>query len=201
MGDIVVTAFITLDGVIQGPGLPDEDRDGGFSHGGWTRLHADPLIDERATRSVLAADALLLGRRTYELFSGHWPTADPADPRTEKLNGQPKYVVSKTLSALSWTNTSVLSGDIAEEVTALKDEYDQISVWGSGELIAALLREDLIDEFVLMTYPIVLGGGKRLFDGRTPLRLEATSTTTTAGGVVIGTYRRTGRMPENLPAV
>ncbi|MFG6202603.1 dihydrofolate reductase family protein [Nonomuraea sp. JJY05] len=191
MGKIVVTAFVTLDGVIQAPGLPDEDRDGGFEHGGWTQAYADPAIDQRATTSVLAADALLLGRRTYELLSSYWPTANPDDPRTSKLNSQPKYVASHTLQTAEWTNTTILDGDITKQVTDLKNTYDEISIWGSSHLITTLLRNDLIDEFVLLTYPLTVGNGKRLFNDEAPLRLQLTETTTSNTGVIISTYRRT----------
>ncbi|WP_197093472.1 dihydrofolate reductase family protein [Nonomuraea sp. SBT364] len=186
-----MTAFVTLDGVIQAPGFPDEDRDGGFERGGWTQAYPDPAIGRRATTSVLAADALLLGRRTYELFSGYWPTADPDDPRTGKLNSQPKYVASHTLQTAEWTNTTILDGDITKQVADLRDTYDEISIWGSSRLIATLLRDDLIDEFVLLTYPLTVGNGKRLFTGDTPLRLRLTGTTTSDTGVIISTYRRT----------
>lgn len=191
MGKIVVTAFVTLDGVIQAPGLPDEDRDGGFASGGWTRPYADPAIDQRTTRSVMEADALLIGRRTYELFSGYWPGADPQDPRTAHLNRQPKYVVSETLRTADWDNSTLLHGNVPRQVTQLKERHDQISIWGSSRLITTLLPAGLIDEFVLLTYPLVLGGGKRLFSNGTPLDLELTDTMTTKTGVIISTYRPT----------
>lgn len=190
MGKIVVTAFVTLDGVIQAPGLQDEDRDGGFELGGWTQPYADPVVDQRTTESVLAADALLIGRRTYELFASYWPRADPADPRTGKLNGQPKYVASRTLRTAEWNNSTVLEGNVVERVAELKKQHDEISIWGSSNLIPTLLRADLIDEFVLLTYPIVVGDGKRLFSTDSPLGLELTETTTAGSGVVICTYRR-----------
>ncbi|WP_211328582.1 dihydrofolate reductase family protein [Thermomonospora umbrina] len=185
-----MTAFVTLDGVIQAPGFREEDRDGGFERGGWIQPYADSTVDDRAVRSVLAADALLLGRRSYELLSGYWPTADPDDPRTGKLNDQPKYVVSHTLKTAEWSNTTVLDGDVVEQVAALKEQYDEISIWGSSRLIAVLLEHGLIDEFVLLVYPIVVGGGKRLFNGDTPLNLELIETTVSGTGVAIHTYRR-----------
>jgi len=189
MGKIVLTAFVTLDGVIQAPGLPDEDRDGGFAHGGWTGAYGDPLVDERTARSVLDADALLIGRRTYELFSSFWPGADPGDPRTVKLNTQPKYVVSGTLRSPGWANTSVLDGDVAEEAAALKERHEHISVWGSSQVVAALLPAGLIDELVLMTFPLTVGGGKRLFPAGVPLSLTLAESATAGSGVVISTYR------------
>src|SRR5688500_4517018 len=125
MGKIVVTAFVTLDGVIQAPGFPDEDRDGGFQHGGWTQAYADPAIYPRATTLLLDADVLLLGRRTYELLSSYWPTADPADPRTGKLNSKPKYVAPHTLRTAEWTNTTILDGDIPKQAADLRHTYDE----------------------------------------------------------------------------
>ncbi|MFE2958423.1 dihydrofolate reductase family protein [Nocardia tengchongensis] len=197
MGKIVLTAFVTLDGVIQAPGLRDEDRDGGFELGGWTQRYADPIVDQQTTESVLGADALLLGRRTYQLFASYWPGADPADPRTAKLNSQPKYVISRTLQAAAWNNSTVLDGhDLVEQVSRLKERYNEISVWGSSRLIPVLQREALIDQFVLLTYPIVAGGGKRLFTSDTPLGLQLTHTTTSASGVIISTYHRTEPQSE-----
>ncbi|MEV4066188.1 dihydrofolate reductase family protein [Nonomuraea dietziae] len=191
MGKIVVTAFVTLDGVIQAPGLPDEDRDGGFKSGGWTQPYADPVVDQRTTRSVLDADALLIGRRTYELFASYWPGADPADPRTVQLNSQPKYVASRTLRTVDWNNSTLLRGDVTEQVAQLKQRHDHISIWGSSQLLTTLLPAGLIDEFVLLTYPTVIGSGKRLFNAGTPMDLELTDTITAWTGVVISTYRRT----------
>ncbi|GAA3446953.1 dihydrofolate reductase family protein [Planomonospora venezuelensis] len=196
MGKIVVTAFVTLDGVIQAPGFPDEDRDGGFALGGWTQRFADPVIDRQATESVLRADALLLGRRTYQLFAGYWPGADPADPRTARLNGQPKYVVSRTLRKAEWNNSTVLDGDAARQAARLKERYDEIGVWGSSGLVPALLCEALIDEFVLLTYPTVAGGGKRLFGGGLPFDLELVHTEASDSGVLICTYRRAASVPS-----
>lgn len=191
VGKIVVTAFVTLDGVIQAPGFQQEDQEGGFELGGWTQPYGDEIADQAVTESVLAADALLLGRKAYERLSSFWPGADPADPRTGKLNDQPKYVVSRTLSEVGWNNTTILSGPVAEEVAALKQRYDEISIWGSSELIAELMRHELVDEFLLLTYPVVVGSGKRLFNGDTPVALELARSITSSTGVIISTYRRT----------
>ncbi|GAB3908574.1 dihydrofolate reductase family protein [Kibdelosporangium lantanae] len=190
MGKIVVTAFVTLDGVIQAPGLPDEDRDGGFPHGGWTQPYVDPELERRFTRNVLAADALLIGRRTYDLFASFWPTASPEDPRAHQLNTQPKYVASHTLTKAKWDNTTVLGGDLVDAVIGLKRRYDEISVWGSGTLVPLLLRHDLIDEFLLMLHPIVLGEGKRLFPEGHQTTFNLVESTTTSRGVTILGYRR-----------
>lgn len=190
MGKVVVTAFVTLDGVIQSPGFPDEDREGGFEHGGWMVPYIDDLVNETTAAMVLRSDALLLGRKTYERFSSHWPTADPADPRTARLNSQPKYVASRTLSVADWNNTTVLTGDIADEVNSLKEQYEELSIWGSTEIITQLLRHELIDEFVLMTFPLVVGGGKRLFGEGTYLSLTLAGSEVSSTGVVVSTYRR-----------
>jgi dihydrofolate reductase len=190
MGKIVVTAFVTLDGVVQAPGLPDEDRDGGFPHGGWTEPYGDTELERRITRNVIAADALLVGRRTYELFASFWPTADPDDPRTQKLNTQPKYVASHTLTEASWDNTTVLDGDLVDSVIELKRRYDEISVWGSSTLIPPLLRHDLIDELLLLVYPIVLGTGKRLFPEGHQTTFNLVESATTGLGITILGYRR-----------
>jgi len=190
MGKIVVTAFVTLDGVIQAPGLPDEDRDGGFAHGGWTQPYGDTELERRITRNVIAADALLVGRRTYDLFASFWPTADPDDPRTRKLNTQPKYVASHTLTEASWDNTTVLDGDLVDSVIELKRRYDEISVWGSSTLIPPLLRHDLIDELLLLVYPIVLGTGKRLFPEGHQTTFNLVESATTGRGITMLGYRR-----------
>ena len=191
MGKIVVTAFVTVDGVIQAPGLPDEDRDGEFELGGWTQPYGDPVVEQRTAKSVLAADALLLGRRTYELFSSYWPNADPEDPRTRKLNSQPKYVASRTLREVTWNNSTLLQGDLVEHTAKLKERHDEISIWGSSTLIQPLLRNDLIDEFVLLVYPLVAGAGKKLFNDGHPFGLELIEATTSGTGVAIHRYRRT----------
>ncbi|WP_163511270.1 dihydrofolate reductase family protein [Fodinicola acaciae] len=194
MGKIVVTAFVTVDGVIQAPGFRDEDRDGGFDLGGWTQPYGDAVVERRVFKSVLAADALLLGRRAYELLSSFWPTADP-DARTRKLNSQPKYVASRTLRTVEWNNTTLLRGDLVEQVAKLRAQYAQISVWGSSTLIQPLLENELLDEFVLLVYPIVVGSGKRLFAGGTPVGLELVEAETSTTGVSIHTYRR-AEMPR-----
>lgn len=190
MGKIVVTAFVTLDGVVQAPRLPDEDRDGGFPHGGWTHPYADPELERRITKNVVAADALLVGRRTYDLFASFWPTADPDDPRTHRLNTQPKYVASHTMTEAKWDNTTVLGGDLVDSVIDLKRRHDEISIWGSSTLIPPLLRHDLIDEFLLLLYPIVVGSGKRLFPEDHHTTFNLVESATTGRGVTILGYRR-----------
>ena len=166
MGQLIVTEFATLDGVAQAPGAPDEDRDAGFAHGGWQA----PYIDEAGVDDVFAAartmDALLLGRRTYEIFADYWPTA-PADmPFTTLLDEVPRYVASRTLSApLRWDGTNLLEGDLAESVPALTERYGEVHVIGSLDLVQSLLRLGLVDDFRFVVHPVVAGHGPYLFPG------------------------------------
>ena len=192
MRRVIVNEFMTLDGVIQAPGGADEDRDGGFEHGGWQT----PLLDDVAQTSVVEgmaeAGAFLLGRKTYEIFAGYWPTAPEEEAAVAgPLNSLPKYVASTTLTdPLAWQNSTVLKGDVAEAVAALKGESGKdLHVIGSGELVQTLMHHDLVDEYRLMINPILVGSGKRLFRGdneRKMLRLA--DSTITSKGVVIATY-------------
>src|SRR6266851_2158124 len=188
MSKVVVFTNLTLDGVMQAPGRPDEDRRGGFEHGGWATPYAAMA---QAGESRANTSALLLGRRTYEDFYTVWPNRTD-NPYTAVLNNMQKYVASTTLSEpLSWINSTLLKGDAAEAVARLKEEPGKdLLVMGSGELVQSLMRRNLVDEYVLLIHPLVLGSGRRLFtDGGAfaALRLVATSTTTT--GVVIATYQ------------
>jgi len=190
MSKVVVFTNLTLDGVMQAPGRPDEDRRGGFEHGGWATPYAAMA---QAGESMANTSALLLGRRTYEDFYTVWPNRTD-NPYTAVLNNMQKYVASTTLSEpLSWINSTLLKGDAAEAVARLKEEPGKdLLVMGSGELVQSLMRRNLVDSYVLLIHPLVLGSGRRLFtDGGAfaALRLVATSTTTT--GVVIATYTAT----------
>lgn len=191
---LVVGTFVTLDGVMQAPGGPDEDRSGGFEYGGWLAPYFDAGMNELVATWSEAADALLLGRRTYEIFAAHWPHVGDEDPIAAKLNRVRKYVASRTLDALGWNNSVLLAGDVAAEVARLKrGPGGELQVIGSGELIQTLLRHDLVDEFRLWVFPLVLGRGKRLFgDGAMPGALSLTDTITTGTGVAIHLYRRAG---------
>ncbi|MFE7630210.1 dihydrofolate reductase family protein [Kocuria sp. NPDC057446] len=162
MGIIQVDLFLTLDGVYQAPGGPDEDREGGFEFGGWQGAYFDDESGATISAGIERLDALLLGRKTYDIFAGYWPAHGGADPIAEKFNAVPKFVVSRTLTAPSWEGTTVLT-DVATEVRALKDRFDDVHVIGSGDLVTTLLGEDLIDRLNLLLYPLVLGSGKRLF--------------------------------------
>jgi dihydrofolate reductase len=166
MGKLVVTEFVTLDGVAQAPGEPDEDRDGGFTHGGWQA----PLLDEATGAAMFeqaaSMDALLLGRRTYEIFAGYWPKAPDDIPFTGLLNRVPKYVASTTLAApLGWEGSTLIAGDLAAGVAAVTGRHDEVHVIGSLALVQSLLGLGLVDRLNLWLYPLLLGTGKRPFDG------------------------------------
>jgi dihydrofolate reductase len=196
-GTLVVGTFLTLDGVMQAPGGPDEDRDGGFEHGGWSVNYWDERMGEIMDGQFAEADALLLlGRKTYEIFASHWPNVDAEDPMAAKLNSMPKYVASGTLEEVEWNDSTLLSGDVREAVENLKaDRGDVIMVQGSHDLIQTLLTHDLVDEFWLWVFPLVLGGGKRLFgDGTIPAALELTNAETSITGVQMLRYERAGEI-------
>ena len=199
MRKVVVDEFTSLDGVVQAPGAADEDTSGGFEHGGWHLRYFDDLSQQRVVEGIVEAGGFLLGRRTYEIFAAHWPTASEEEQViAEPLNTKPKYVASRTLSdPLEWQNSTVLQGDVAEAVAALKREPGgDLHVIGSTELVQVLFDAGLVDELRLMIDPLVLGGGKRLFqdDGsRRELRLVDSAVTTT--GAVLATYAP-GEGPE-----
>jgi dihydrofolate reductase len=188
MSKVVVFTNVTLDGVMQGPGRPDEDRRGGFEHGGWAAPYAAMT---QAGGSMATAGGLLFGRRTYEDFYGVWPQRKD-NPFTAVLNNMPKYVASRTLKEpLPWMNSTLLTGDAAEAVARLTKESDQdLLILGSGELIRSLMRRSLVDEYVLLIHPLVLGSGRRLFsDGGAFAALRLLDSKTTPSGVVIATYQ------------
>jgi len=194
MGTLTVGMFVTLDGVMQAPGAPDEDREGGFGHGGWTVPHFDDQLGEFMVELTGRTGALLLGRKTYEIFAASWPLVGDDDPIGAKLNTVPKYVASTTLRTADWNNTTLLTGDVAQEVRNLKQRLDtEIQVAGSGQLVQTLLRHELVDRLTLLVFPVLLGSGKRLFaDGTVPTGLRLVDTATSGSGVVISTYERTG---------
>lgn len=188
---LTLHTFLTLDGVLQAPGGPDEDRDGGFEHGGWSFPYGDQDFGVAVSGWFDQADAFLLGRRTYQIFASHWPrVTDPGDPVASKLNALPKYVASTTLGALEWDNSTLLSGDVAAEVAKLKERPGrELQVHGSGRLAQTLIEHDLVDEYRLLYFPVHLGSGKKLFtDGARPAALRLLSATTTSTGVIIATY-------------
>jgi dihydrofolate reductase len=190
MSKLVVIESLTLDGVMQAPGRPDEDERGGFTHGGWAQPYADAVAAGSMAERMPRSRALVLGRRTYEDFAGYWPKQTD-NPYTEVLDNSTKYVASRTLSEpLPWRNSTLLKGDAADAVAELKREPGgDLVVMGSGELAGSLMSAGLVDELVLLIHPLVLGQGRRLFsdDGeRAALRLVDSVQTTT--GVVIATY-------------
>jgi dihydrofolate reductase len=196
MRKLAVEAFLSLDGVMQAPGGPDEDREGGFLHGGWVVPFIDVLL-EQAGAGVDELGALLLGRKTYAEFAASWPLVGDGNPVAAKFNRVPKYVVSRTLEDAKWNNSTVLTGDVAAAVDGLKREPGdgEIQVHGSSELIQTLLRHDLVDEYRVKVFPVVIGSGKRLFgDGTLPRTLTLVQTTTTPNGVTMSTYARDGEL-------
>ena len=194
MSKLVVTESVSLDGVMQAPGGPNEDTDGGFAYGGWVAPHFDDEMGGLAVEGALRPDALLLGRRTYEIFAAHWPRVTGDDPIAAKLNAMPKHVASRTLEAVEWDNSTLIQGDVAEAVAELKEgPGGEIRVYGSGNLVQTLLANDLVDELVLWVFPVLLGEGKRLFgEGTRPAGLELADAKTSSTGVALHTYRRAG---------
>ena len=196
MRKLVVGTFVTLDGVMQAPGGPDEDRDGGFEHGGWSFTYWDDMMGAQIVEWTVQAGALLLGRKTYEIFAAHWPKVGGEDPVAKTLNSVPKYVASRSLNEVTWNNSSLIEGDVAEAVAALKREPGgEIQVTGSGDLIQTLLEHDLVDEFRLWIFPLVVGEGKRLFGrGTSPGALRLVDAKQSTTGVSIQTYERAGEI-------
>ncbi|MER5214362.1 dihydrofolate reductase family protein [Streptomyces sp. NPDC002838] len=206
MGKLVLTSFVTLDGVYQAPGGPREDTRDGFEQGGWSVPYGDDDFGRFINEVFGRVGAFLLGRRTYQIFASYWPKiTDPADPVASNLNALPKYVASTTLTDPDWSNTTVIGGDLAKEVTALKERTDgELQVHGSGALAQSLLALDLIDTVHLLTFPVVLGAGRRLFaEGAPPTAFRHTGGRITPAGVSIQSYDLAGR-PEygsyELPA-
>ncbi|MFE0641833.1 dihydrofolate reductase family protein [Streptomyces sp. NPDC058877] len=196
MATLSLTQFLTLDGVVQAPGGPDEDRSGGFEHGGWSVPFGDEDFGRFITGVFATPAAFLLGRRTYDIFAGYWPRqTDPENAIATKLNGLPKYVATTTLASADWNGTTLLHGDAVEEVTALKERTDgEIQMHGSAGLARTLLDHDLIDTLHLAVFPVVLGTGRRLFtDGVRPTAFRHVEARVTGAGVALHTYALAGR--------
>jgi dihydrofolate reductase len=199
---LTVQTFLTLDGVMQAPGGPEEDPSDAFTHGGWSAPFGDPAVGEFVLELNRHASAFLLGRRTFDIFRGHWPDqTDPADPLARALNSLPKYVVSNSLSEADATwrgeypdTARLVADDVVASIQALKDEPgDELQIWGSGQLLRTLLQHELVDRFRLMTYPVVLGAGRRLFnDGLLPVTMRPVDVTVTDAGIILGTYEPAG---------
>lgn len=191
MRKIVVSEFLTLDGVMQAPGDPDEDRSGGFDKGGWQLAYFDDVFGATMMEAFAATGGMLLGRLTYDNFAAHWPNQPADDPVAGPMNALEKYVVSSTLTEpLAWQNSTLIKGDVAAAVRRLKaGTGNEIQVIGSGALVQTLIEHDLVDSYRLMVHPLVLGKGKRLFrDGTALTRLRLVDSKPTTTGVLILTY-------------
>ena len=197
MRKLVVGMFVTLDGVMQAPGGPDEDRDGGFPHGGWLVPYFDEKFAGIMSEWTTHAGAFLLGRKTYEIFAASWPNStDPADEAGIALNTRPKFVASRTLDKVEWNNSTLLEGDVGEAVARLKAaDGDEIQVHGSGDLLQTLLAHDLVDTLRIWQFPVVLGTGKRLFGaGTIPRSFDLVDTQFSTTGAVLHVYERAGEL-------
>ncbi len=194
MGKLIVTEFVTLDGVAQAPGAREEDREDGFPHGGWQAPVSDAESGEAMFEQAKTMDALLLGRKTYEIFADFWPNAPQEIPFTALLNRVPKYVASRTLSEpLAWQGSTLLSGDLAEGIASLTASHEEVHVIGSLDLVQSLLRLGLVDRLNVWLYPLVLGTGKRLFaEGTVPTAMRLTESATYPTGAVQLTYETAG---------
>ena len=196
MGTLTIATFVTLDGIMQAPGGPDEDRDGGFGHGGWSFPYFSEDMGDVISNAFANAECFLLGRRTYEIFAASWPNfPDTDDPVASSLNTLPKYVVSTTLEQAEWEPTTIIRGDVPAEVARLKQQHSgEIQVHGSAGLAQTLHAHGLIDEYRLFIEPIVLGTGKRLFEpGATPTALRLVSTKAMAKGTTLAIYQPAGK--------
>jgi dihydrofolate reductase len=196
MAELTITTFLTLDGVMQAPGGPGEDPIGNFPHEGWLVPHADEDFGKTMVELFSKADAFLLGRTTYDIFAAYWPrVTDPGDPIAAKLNSLPKYVASRTKTAFSWNGTELVR-DVVKAVADLKQRFPrEVQVHGSCGLAQTLIENDLIDEYRLLVFPVILGTGKRLFGtGAVPTSLTLVRSSPTSKGVVVSVYRRGGSL-------
>jgi dihydrofolate reductase len=197
MRKLIVLSFISLDGVMQAPGGPEEDPTGGFKHGGWVAGYFDDFFGKVMVKQMSIPFDLLLGRKTYEIFAAHWPYVKTnEDPIAAGINSAKKYVASKTLKTFDWSNSELIKGDVAKEVKKLKEQdRPEIQVHGSGNLIQTLLKHDLVDELWLKIFPVTLGRGKRLFaEGTIPAGFKLLESETSPAGVIIATYMRAGEV-------
>lgn len=196
MRQVVVLEHITLDGVIQAPGGPDEDTSGGFVHGGWIASMSDAVLGSALRRQMSLPFDLLLGRKTFDIWAPYWPLHGDVWPG---VNAATKYVASRTQTSSDWQPSVFLDGDVAGKVATLKQQPGpDLHVWGSADLLQTLIRHDLVDSFWLMIYPITLGTGKRLFAaGTLPRAFRVTESLVTPGGVIVATYERAGAIPTS----
>jgi dihydrofolate reductase len=193
MRRLIVSTFLTLDGVMQAPGGPDEDESSGFGHGGWSVNYWDEQMGEVMGEAMSTPFDLVLGRKTYDIFAAYWPNATEEDG-AKPLNDATKYVASRGRPTLRWNESVLIEGDAAEGIAALKtQDGPELQVHGSGDLVQTLLRHNLVDEYRLWVFPVVIGSGKRLFaDGTTPAGLRLVESKVSTTGVVIGTYEPAG---------
>lgn len=193
MRELAILTFLTLDGVMQAPAETSEDRSGGFSHGGWAAPYWEPVMEQVTEEAMSSPYDLLIGRKTYEIFAPHWPNTDET-PLSSRLNNATKYVVTNSLNEMGWRNSVPIGGDVVAAIRSLKNEDGPLlQVHGSWQLIQALLANDLIDEFRLWTFPVLVGTGKRLWETRSPIdALQLVKTRATPDGVVMSIYRRAG---------
>lgn len=197
MRTLVASTFVTLDGVMQAPGGPDEDRDGDFRHGGWLVPYFDETFAEIMAEWTKRADAFLFGRKTYEIFAASWPNStDPTDESAVALNTRPKFIASRTLERVDWNNSLLLKGEVADAVARLKAQAGgEIQVHGSGNLLQTLLKHDLVDTLRIWQFPVVLGTGKRLFgEGAVPRSFRLVDSQMNTTGAVLHVYERAGSL-------
>ncbi len=195
MRKLIVLTFVTLDGVMQAPGGPDEDTSGGFKYGGWTAGYWDPFMEKVMGEQMGRPYELLLGRKTYEIFAAYWPRAKN-DPFADTLNKAKKYVVSTTLKKLDWKNSTLVMDDVVQEIKKLKEQDGpELQVHGSSNLLQTLLKNDLVDEFRLKILPVTIGTGKRLFgDGAMPASFKLLDSKISTTGIIVATYVRDGEI-------
>lgn len=195
MRKLVTSTFVTLDGIMQAPGGPEEDDSGGFKSGGWSVNYWDDTVAQAMGEIFAKQPELLLGRKTYEIFAAYWPNAQD-EPGADNLNNARKYVASRTLDRVDWNNSVLLKGDVVEEIARLKElDGPELQVHGSSNLIQTLLKHNLIDEMHLLIYPVAIGNGKRLFgEGTNPSDFKLVESRTSSTGIIIATYERRGEL-------
>lgn len=194
MGIIVAHEFMTLDGVVQAPGGPDEDQENGFTHGGWQAPYTGDDTGEVVVAWYESMSALLLGRKTYDIFAGYWPLVPAGNPFADRFNTSPKYVVSRGLEHADWAGTTILRDATPAEIAPLKERHAELHVVGSSALMQTLLAHNLVDRLDILLYPVLLGSGKRLFrDGIAPAAMTLVNSRIFPGGPIALTYERAGR--------
>jgi dihydrofolate reductase len=197
MRKLIVLSFLSLDGVMQAPGGPEEDTTGGFKHGGWVAGYSDDFIGKVMVKQMSKPFEMLLGRKTYEIFAAHWPYMNTSeDPFAARINNAKKYVASKTLTKLDWGNSELVKGNVWKEIKKLKEQDGpDIQVHGSGNLVQTLLKHDLVDELWLKIFPVTLGAGKRLFaGGAIPAGFKLVEGEISPSGVIVASYERAGKV-------